>query len=74
MLTKPPLTTAPTLESSDETQNAMLQLASILKRSAKTPHLQDTTDKLLPKVSKPIATTPPKAKVIKTMEHVQLLA
>ena len=58
ILATPPSTTVPTLEAGDETKNAILQLASILKRADKIPHLRDMTDKPLPRVIKPKAITP----------------
>ena len=35
LLAQPPSTTTPTLEEGDETQNALLKIAQILKRSSK---------------------------------------
>lgn len=68
ILATPPSTTVPTLASGDETQNAILQLASILKRADKIRHLQDMTDKPLPRVIKPIVITSPIATNHKDIE------
>ena len=60
ILAKQPSTNVPLLAAGDETKNAILQLASIFKRAVKITHLQEVTDKSLPRVLKHIVITPPK--------------